>query len=234
MSSEHQIILASIQAYLRLAREFVSKRDDMLKKLGTPPSDMKYVVATGSKVINHIFNLVLGTSQCVETAFKIAKHGIYYYLEFIGQIGEDDHQYLKLTPKDAVVFVYKKTIDNICARPTTSSDILSDRGFNTITACTNLLSQAIVIYRDSDKVLTLCGVIVAELNKIDNFSSQVVTDLQWAINFLSLVKEEHSSKIVSQVLKKTLCKPVRCPLPKVVIQRLEVDDINVSNLLAEC
>ena len=35
---------------------------------------------------------------------------LYYYIEFIGQIGEDSHSYLQLNSKDATLFIYKKTI----------------------------------------------------------------------------------------------------------------------------
>ena len=41
------------------------------------------------------------------------KKGYLYYSEFISQIGEDSHSYLKLNSKDATLFVYKKTIYDI-------------------------------------------------------------------------------------------------------------------------
>ena len=37
----------------------------------------------------------------------------YYYVEFIGQIGDDNHSFLQLNSKDATLFVYKKTIFEI-------------------------------------------------------------------------------------------------------------------------
>ena len=37
----------------------------------------------------------------------------YYYLEFIGQIGDEGHEFLKLTSTDAALFVYKKTVFSI-------------------------------------------------------------------------------------------------------------------------
>ena len=33
-----------------------------------------------------------------------------YYVEFIGQIGDINHSYLQLNSKDAMLFIYKKTI----------------------------------------------------------------------------------------------------------------------------
>tara|TARA_B100000902_G_scaffold272817_1_gene258734 strand:- start:2185 stop:2874 length:690 start_codon:yes stop_codon:yes gene_type:complete len=37
----------------------------------------------------------------------------YYYIEFIGQIGDSNHQFLQLNSKDAALFVLKKTIFEI-------------------------------------------------------------------------------------------------------------------------
>ena len=41
------------------------------------------------------------------------KKAFCYYVEFIGQIGDDNHTYLQLNSKDATLFVYKKTIFEI-------------------------------------------------------------------------------------------------------------------------
>ena len=38
------------------------------------------------------------------------KKGYLYYIEFVGQISEDNNSYLQLSSKDAMLFVYKKTI----------------------------------------------------------------------------------------------------------------------------
>lgn len=42
-----------------------------------------------------------------------SQKSVYYYIEFLGQIINIHNQFLKLTPKDAVVFMYKKTIFKI-------------------------------------------------------------------------------------------------------------------------
>ena len=50
-------------------------------------------------------NLDIVTHHC--------ERSFYYYVEFIGQIGDDNHSFLKLNSKDATLFVYKKTIFDI-------------------------------------------------------------------------------------------------------------------------
>ena len=41
------------------------------------------------------------------------KKAYLFYVEFIGQIGDDSHSYLQLNSKDATLFIYKKTIFEI-------------------------------------------------------------------------------------------------------------------------
>ena len=41
------------------------------------------------------------------------KKTLRYYIEFMGQLGEDGNTFLQLNSKDAVLFVYTKTIFEI-------------------------------------------------------------------------------------------------------------------------
>ena len=76
----------------------------------------KYVVSQGMATLGHVFlTLYLYTNNLELTVFHCQKD-VYYYIEFIGQIGGDHHSFLQLNSKDAMLFVYKKTIfeiDNI-------------------------------------------------------------------------------------------------------------------------
>ena len=242
MNKEDQIVQSAIQSYSRLVREYMNKCDDMVGKLGSEPDDMRYVINMGSRVVGHIFNLVISTSLCVETASKLARNGIYYYLEFIGQIGEDDHQYLKLTPKDAVVFVYKKTIDTISSRPSISDDVVSPHGLDIIFSCTHLLSQSGTIFRDSQKGVNLSELVAFCLKAVQHNDVHLLPNLQWTSNFLSLVKDEDNLDIIYCIIKKTLNGTTPYPTPHIVMTRLHNTDLNgtdninrvVNSLLAAC
>lgn len=73
----------------------------------------KYVVSQGMATLGHVFlTLYLYTSNLELTIFHCQK-AVYYYIEFIGQIGDDNHSFLQLNSKDAILFVYKKTIFEI-------------------------------------------------------------------------------------------------------------------------
>lgn len=70
----------------------------------------KYVITKGIETITHVFRMLLLYTRNIELSYYNCKKALYYYIEFIGQIGEDNHEFLKLTSKDAALFVYKKTI----------------------------------------------------------------------------------------------------------------------------
>lgn len=70
----------------------------------------KYVIIKGIETITHVFRMLLLYTRNIELSYYNCKKALYYYIEFIGQIGEDNHEFLKLTSKDAGLFVYKKTI----------------------------------------------------------------------------------------------------------------------------
>jgi hypothetical protein len=49
----------------------------------------------------------------MDIAFYHSQKAFYFYIEFIEQINHDQNAYLKLNSKDAILFVYKKTIYDI-------------------------------------------------------------------------------------------------------------------------
>ena len=76
-------------------------------------SYMKYVIKNGVRVITHVFNILLLYTKNIDLVAHHCERSFYYYVEFIGQIGDDNHSFLKLNSKDATLFVYKKTIFDI-------------------------------------------------------------------------------------------------------------------------
>ena len=72
-----------------------------------------FVHERGLQTIKHIFKILLFYTKNIDLTIYHCKKGYLYYSEFISQIGEDSHSYLKLNSKDATLFVYKKTIYDI-------------------------------------------------------------------------------------------------------------------------
>ena len=72
-----------------------------------------FVSVKGIETISHVFRLILLYTFNLEAAYYHANRAADYYIEFIGQIGDNNHSFLKLNSKDASLFVYKKTIFEI-------------------------------------------------------------------------------------------------------------------------
>lgn len=73
----------------------------------------KYVICKGLDTINHVFKILLLYTKNLDITYYHCQKSFYYYVEFMGQIGDDNHSFLQLNSKDAALFVYKKTIFDI-------------------------------------------------------------------------------------------------------------------------
>ena len=71
---------------------------------------LKYILMKGIKNVFYIFNFLLLYTKNLELTIYHTQKAILYFIEFIGQIGDDNHSFLKLNTKDASLFIYKKTI----------------------------------------------------------------------------------------------------------------------------
>jgi len=72
-----------------------------------------FVIQRGLETLKHCFKMIYLYTKDADVAIFHCKKAFCYYIEFMGQIGEDSHTYLQLNSKDATLFVYKKTIFEI-------------------------------------------------------------------------------------------------------------------------
>lgn len=72
-----------------------------------------FIIIRGIDTITNVFlNILLYTKNIDITYFHCQK-SFYFYVEFVGQISEDEKMFLQLTSRDATIYVYKKTIFEI-------------------------------------------------------------------------------------------------------------------------
>lgn len=93
-----------VNAYLEYAVEHINIRNSVY---------FSFVIHRGLTSIFHIFNIVFLYTKNIDLTLMHCKKALYYYIEFIGQIGDESHSYLQLNSKDATLFIYKKTIFEI-------------------------------------------------------------------------------------------------------------------------
>lgn len=74
---------------------------------------VKYILIKGVFTISYVFKMLLMYTCNLPLTYHHCQKSYSYYIEFIGQIGDDAVTYLQLNSKDAALFVYKKTIFDI-------------------------------------------------------------------------------------------------------------------------
>jgi|TARA_B110000495_G_scaffold197517_1_gene207921 hypothetical protein len=103
-SNEHILFIK----YIGLIHELIECSVDNI--FIQKPEYLKYVLMKGIKNVFYIFNFLLLYTKNLELTIYHTQKAILYFIEFIGQIGDDSHSFLKLNTKDASLFIYKKTI----------------------------------------------------------------------------------------------------------------------------
>jgi len=76
------------------------------------PQSYNFIIGRGIDTISHVFIMMLFYSKNLNMSYYHSQKAFYYYIEFIGQITGDTNC-LQLSSKDAMMFVYKKTIFEI-------------------------------------------------------------------------------------------------------------------------
>ena len=72
-----------------------------------------FVIQRGLETIMHCFKILFMYTKNIDLTVYHCKKAFCYYIEFIGQISDNNHSYLQLNSKDATLFVYKKTLFEI-------------------------------------------------------------------------------------------------------------------------
>jgi hypothetical protein len=97
--------------YIILINEYLSQ---CLKNIEINNNYYKnYIIQKGLNTTSHIFKLLLLYIKNLDVAYYNCEKSFIYYIEFIGQISDEDNSFLQLNSKDATLFIYKKTIFNI-------------------------------------------------------------------------------------------------------------------------
>ena len=100
-----------IETYIYLIENYM---EYIYTNLSTRNSEyFSFIIIRGLDTINHIFNFLLIYTKNIELIVYHIQKAYLYYVEFVGQIGEETTNYIQLNSKDATLFVYKKTIFEI-------------------------------------------------------------------------------------------------------------------------
>ena len=68
---------------------------------------LTFIVTRGLETITNVYNFLLLYTKNVDVAYFHCQKSFYFYVEFIGQISEDENMFLQLSSRDAALYVYK-------------------------------------------------------------------------------------------------------------------------------
>ena len=196
---------------------------------------LKYVLIRGIETLQNVFNMLLLYTKNLELVNYHCQKSYYYYVEFIGQIGDDNHSFLQLNSKDATLFVYKKTIfeinndfkkmfdspsgaqleivENVRALTTIFNCMLS---YNIDTATENLLGNTNEFKKISSRIGKFSEKIL-QLEKTSDFSNKL--------------------NVFNEFLKYITIKNISCEklisISELFVKRLCSKDIAIKNLEAK-
>ena len=128
-SHYRQIVIEYFDAAVKQQANMLIKHNDIFK----------YILIRGLETITHVFVLVMHYTHNIDAACYHSQRGIILYLEFISQIHESVNNFLKMTSRDAVMYVYKKTIF-LLKRELVRGEIINKSNDNTMsdTVCSDI------------------------------------------------------------------------------------------------
>lgn len=97
--------------YVRLINDYLSLFNNKITHQNKEKH--AFIAEKGLETIRHVFMQFLVYSNNLEFTVDMAEKAYQYYIEFIGQIGEENNAIFNLSSQDAVLFAYKKTIYEI-------------------------------------------------------------------------------------------------------------------------
>ena len=97
--------------YIRLVNDYISLFNTKITHQNIEKN--VFIAEKGLETIRHVFMHFIVYSNNLEFTVDVTEKAYQYYIEFIGQIGEENNAIFNLSSQDAILFAYKKTIYEI-------------------------------------------------------------------------------------------------------------------------
>jgi hypothetical protein len=103
-NSVSEILTKFVEVIIEFMR-FISEKIMMKNK-----PYYRFIFERGLETLIHVFSVIFYYTKNLELTFYHTQKAYYFYIEFIEQISDDNVTFLQLSSRDAILFVYKKTI----------------------------------------------------------------------------------------------------------------------------
>jgi hypothetical protein len=167
------------EKYYTLIREYYKFITENIKVKNTDFS--RFIITRGLDTITNVFNNIFYYTKNIDLTYFHCQKSFYFYVEFVGQISEDEKMFLQLSSRDATTYVYKKTIYEI------NGEIKKNQtaNINTINQQLAIINSYINIYKSF-----LYKIIQSsDLNNNNTFYIEIFEKICKKINKTNLNKE---------------------------------------------
>ena len=148
----------------------------------------RFIITRGLDTIINVFNHILLYTKNLDVTYFHCQKAFYFYVEFVGQISEDEKMFLQLSSRDASTYVYKKTIFEINNETRKSNEDISDY--------TRLKLDIINSYVDLYKTLLL------KLINHDFLNNEKLISIQNIYNKLNNLTNKSKIKLLNELIEK--------------------------------
>jgi hypothetical protein len=148
----------------------------------------RFIITRGLDTIINVFNNILFYTKNLDLTYFHCQKAFYFYVEFVGQISEDEKMILQLTSRDATTYVYKKTIFEINNDLRKNNEYISDY--------TRLKLDIINSYIDLYKTLLL------KLINNDFLNNEKLISIENIYNKLNNISNKSKIKILNEIVEK--------------------------------
>ena len=180
-----------------------------------------FIFERGLETLIHVFSVIFYYTKNLELTFYHTQKACYFYVEFIEQISDDNVTFLQLSSRDAILFVYKKTIFDInneykksIQEPISEDKII----LSTINLYTNIYKSIVLFiikhddfkYENKTNYINMCSELINEtLNK--NKINPNIIRLNCLYLFTTLLDDKNIEihiffKLLDEFIKKIISK----------------------------
>ena len=86
----------------------------------------QFIIIRGLDTITNVFLSIFYSTKNIDLTYFHCQKSFYFYVEFVGQISDDEKTFLQLTSRDATTYVYKKTLFDINNEFKKQNELITD------------------------------------------------------------------------------------------------------------
>jgi hypothetical protein len=174
----------------------------------------RFIFTRGLDTLINVFKHILFYTKNIELTYFHCQKSFYFYVEFVGQISDEEKSFLQLSSRDATTYVYKKTIFEINNELKKNNETISDYTRLKI----EIIHDYIDIYKSylyklingdftNNEHLFIIETIFKKLNDVSNKSSIKLFNKLTEILYHKINNNEKFFNIKLHITKKFIKKP---------------------------